>query len=86
MTLSRLTLSDLERSNSRSLRFRRLTSCKGAELGDMLLLNINRKAYKGSPMTSSHMTLSDLESHNQGHSDFEALYLVKDQSYAISYY
>ncbi len=30
MTLSHMTLSDLERSNSRSLRFRSLISCKGA--------------------------------------------------------
>ncbi len=27
----------------------------------MLLLNINRKPYMGSPMTPSHLTLSDLE-------------------------
>ncbi len=66
MTLSHLTLSDLERSNSRSLTFRSLISCiscKGAELGYMLLLNINRKAYE-SPMSSSHLTLSDLERSN----------------------
>ncbi len=34
---------DLEKSTSRSLRFRRLISHKGAELGHTLLLNINRK-------------------------------------------
>ena len=49
MTPSHLTLRDLERSKSRSLRFRSLISRKGAELGHMLLLNINlnltRKAY-----------------------------------------
>ncbi len=61
MTLSHLTLSDLERSNSRSLTFQSLISCNGAGLGYMLLLNINRKAYMGSPMTLSHLTLSDLE-------------------------
>ncbi len=38
MTLSHLTLSGLERSNSRSLRFRSLISCKGL-LGHMLLWN-----------------------------------------------
>ncbi len=27
----------------------------------MFLLNINRKSYMGSPMTISHLTLSDLE-------------------------
>ena len=64
MTLSHLTLGDLKRSNSRSLRFRGLIFCEGAELGHKLLLNINRKAYMESPMTSSHMTLSDLERWN----------------------
>ncbi len=36
MTPSHLTLSDLERSNSRSLRFQSCVSYKGAELGHML--------------------------------------------------
>ncbi len=47
MAQSHLTLSDLERSKSRSPKFQNLVSCKGAELGPMLLhvLNINRKAY-----------------------------------------
>ena len=49
--------SDLERTNSRSLTFRSLISCKGAELDHMLLLNINRKRDMGSPMTLSHLTL-----------------------------
>ena len=39
MTLSDLTLSDLERSVSSSLRFQRLLSRKAAELAHMLLLN-----------------------------------------------
>ena len=78
MTSSRLTLSDLERLNSRSLRFPALLSYNGAELGHMLLLNINRKAYMGSPETLLHLTLKD---QSQGHSDFEALYL----SYTICY-
>ncbi len=51
MILSHLTLSDLERSNSRSLAFQSLISCKGAELGHMLLLNSDRISYKESPMT-----------------------------------
>ncbi len=54
MPLSSLTLSDLERSKSRSLRFRSLISCKGAYLGSMLLLNINRKPYMDSPMALSN--------------------------------
>ncbi len=41
-------LSDLERSLSRSLRFRTLISFKAAALGHMLVLNINRK--QGSPL------------------------------------
>ncbi len=56
-----LTLSDLERSKSMSLRFRSLISRKGVQLGPMLLLNINRKPYMESPMAPSHLTLSDLE-------------------------
>ena len=64
VTSSHLILSDLERSNSRSLRFRSLISCKGAELDHMLLLDINRKAYMGSPVTLSHFTLGDLERSN----------------------
>ncbi len=51
VTPSHLTLNDLERSNSRSLRFWNFVSCKGAELGHMVLLNINKKPYMGSPMT-----------------------------------
>ncbi len=54
-TLSHLILNDLERSKSRSLRgysdFEAFyVSCKRAELDHMLLLNINRKAYMGSPL------------------------------------
>ncbi len=33
-----------------------------------------------SQMTPSHLTLSDLEGQSQGHSDFEALYPVTEQS------
>ncbi len=33
-----------------------------------------------SPVTSSHLTLSDLKGQIQGHSDFEALYLLNEQS------
>ncbi len=39
--------SDLERPMSRSLRFRSNKSPKEAELGHMLLLNINRKVCMG---------------------------------------
>ncbi len=42
--LSDLTLNDLERSKSKSLRFWSLVYDKGADLAsDMLLLSINRK-------------------------------------------
>ena len=47
MTLLQLTFSDLKKSNSRSLRFLSLISCKGAELDHMLLLKTNRKSYMG---------------------------------------
>ncbi len=45
----------------------------------MLLLNINRKPYIGSPLAPPHLTLSDIQSkgQSQGHRDFESLlYLV----------
>ncbi len=61
MALSDLILSDLERLKSRSLRFHDPISRKGAELGPMLLLTINRKPYRASLITSSLWTLSDLE-------------------------
>ncbi len=61
MAPSDLTLSDLERSNSRSIRFQSVISRKGAKLGPMLPLTINRKPYMASSMTPSLMTLSDLE-------------------------
>ena len=44
MILSHLTLSDPERSISKSLRYQRLISHKTAELGHLLLLNTNRKS------------------------------------------
>ena len=49
ITPSRLTLNDIERSNSRSQTFRGLLSRKGAYLRNMLLLNIDRKPYMGRP-------------------------------------
>ena len=61
MAPSDLTLSDLERSYSRSIRFQSGIPCKGAKLGPKLILTINRKPYMASPMTSSVLTLSDLE-------------------------
>ncbi len=61
MTPSYLTLSDRERSKSRSLRFQSLISSKEVELGPMLLLTINRKPHMASPMTPSHLTLGDRE-------------------------
>ena len=45
-TISQLTLNDLERSISRSLRYQRLVSRKVADLGHMLLLKMYRKTYK----------------------------------------
>ncbi len=53
---SHFTLGNLERSKSRSLRFKNSVSCEGAELGHMLPLNINRKAYMGSPLVWLDLT------------------------------
>ncbi len=51
ITSSHSTLSDPERSKSMTVRFQSLISSKEAALGDMLLLlNINRDAYMGSPL------------------------------------
>ncbi len=61
MAPSHLTLSVLERSNSRSPRFQSLISCKEAYLDPMLQLNINRKSYMGSLRAPIDLTLSDLE-------------------------
>ncbi len=62
-----------QRSNPRSLRFRSLISCEGAELGHILLLNINRKAHVSSQMTLSHLTLSDLKRSNPRSLRFRSL-------------
>ncbi len=57
MTLSHLTLRDLGRSKSRSRRYRSIMSHKRAELGHMLLLEINRKVCMGGPFMQLHLTL-----------------------------
>ncbi len=56
MTPSHLTLSDLDRSKSKSLRCRSYVSCKGAELGHMLQLNINRQENIENPLAFLHLT------------------------------
>ncbi len=71
LALSHLTLNDFEWAKSRSLRFRSIISRKGAELGHMLLLNINRKAYMGSPLVRLHLTLLTLKGQCQCYSDYE---------------
>ncbi len=43
----------------------------------MLLLNINTKAFMGSPLVQLHLTLVTFEGLCQGHSDFESLYLIQ---------
>ncbi len=58
MTLLFLSWSVLERSMSRSLRFGSIIFRKGAELGHMLLLNINSKAYVESPFVRLYSTSS----------------------------
>ncbi len=79
--LSHLTLSDLKRSNSRSLIFWSLISCKGAELGHMLLLNINH--IWGVQWHHHLWPWVTLKGQSQGHSDFEALYLVKELGHML---
>ena len=73
MAPSDLTLSDLERSNSRSIRFQSVISHKGAKSGPMLLLTINRKSYMASPMTPPLMTLSNLERSKSSSLRFQSL-------------
>ncbi len=52
---------ELERSLPRSLRFRRLIFCKGAELGHMSLLNINRKTIYGESIDAITCEFSELQ-------------------------
>ena len=49
----------------------------------MLLLNLNRIAYKESPITSSHLTLIDLESQSQGHWNVKTLYLIRELGHML---
>ncbi len=56
MAPSHLTLSDLERLQPMIYSFESFISAKGAELGHVLALNINRKPYMGSPKVPSHLT------------------------------
>ncbi len=46
----------------------------------MLLFNINTKAYVGSLFVQLPFILVTLIGQSQGHSDFEALYRVKERS------
>ncbi len=62
------------KGQSRSLKFLSIISRKGAELGHMLQLDINWKAYLGSLMVCLHFTLVTLKDQCQGHSDWEGLY------------
>ena len=71
-----LTLSDLDRSISRSPIFESPVSRKGVLLSPVLL-NIIMKPYMGSPMALSRLTL---KGQTECHSDFEALYVVEEPS------
>ncbi len=53
-------------------------SHKVAELGHILLLNINRRPHMGNPMTPSHFTLSDLERSNSRSHRFKILVSHKE--------
>ncbi len=52
----------------------------------MLLLDTNGVPQKGRIIPQSHLTFCDLEVKIQGQSEFEALYLVKEPTWAIGYY
>ena len=68
---------DLERSKSRSHRFRNLISHKGVQLGLILPLNINRKPYMGSPIIQLNFTLSDILRSNSRSLRFQSLISCK---------
>ncbi len=46
----------------------------------MVIIYINMKPHMESPMTPSHLTLIEFKSQTQGHPDFEALHILKEQS------
>ncbi len=73
MTSSHLTLRGQIQGQ---LHFEALYYHKGAELGHMLLLNINRKASMRNLMMWLHFTLVTLKDQCQGHSHFEGLYFM----------
>ncbi len=68
-----LTFSDLERSKSRSLRYRHLKPCKKDLIGHMLPSLIGYHI-RGDSISA----WATLRSQNQDHPDFEAGYLVKE--------
>ena len=81
MAPSLLTFSDLERSKSRSLRFQTLISRKGAELGPMLLLTINRKPYMASPSIFKIKGRQKSEMHSMTQIELHATF--NSQKYSI---
>ncbi len=81
LTLSQVTLSNIERSKLRSLRFPSIICRKGAELAHMLL--INRKACMSSLLVRLQLTLVTLKGQCQGHADFEGLHHLMEPSYTV---
>ncbi len=61
--------------------FRLATTATGWEIDMFFLLYTTRKSYMGSPAAPLDLILSDLESSVQGHSDFEAFYLIQRLCY-----
>ncbi len=53
---------------------------QAVRVGHVITEYINIKSCMASSMTSSNLTLSDLERSNSRSLNFEALYLVKEQS------
>ena len=70
---------DLERSISKSLRFRRFLSRKGADSGHVLLLNTNTKSHMGNLTAPSYLTLNDLERLNSRSLRFGSLIPCKKE-------
>ncbi len=73
-----MTLSDLDRSRSRLVIFRSIISHKRAELGHILLLNVNKKALWRESIGVITFDLVALKDQCQGHSDFEVFYVINE--------
>lgn len=81
-----LASSNLDRSNSRSIRLWRVISCQRFEIGHMLLLDTSRKPCNRSAAAPFEFTLSKYERSSQDHSGFEGWYLIYKHCMWIHHY